>query len=460
MLKKVLIANRGEIAIRIIRACRELSIRTVAIYSKEDKDMLHVSIADEAYCIGPYKASESYLNKEAIIELAKFTSCDGIHPGYGFLSENSDFAQMCEDEGIKFIGPSAKAIKLMGDKVNARALMIKNKVSVVPGSKDEIKSFDEAIKIAKEIAYPVLIKAAGGGGGKGIRKVERQEDLKLAFESARAEANSNFSNPKMYIEKCIVDPRHIEVQILRDSFGNCLSLGERNCSIQRNNQKIIEEAPAINLPKEVKELMYKQAKIAANACDYEGAGTVEFVVDKDNNFYFIEMNTRLQVEHTITEMVTGIDLVKEQLRVASGFKLSIKQSDINLNGYAIEARINAEDPLRNFMPQAGYIKNFYQAGGFNVRFDSYLYQGCRISPFYDSMCGKLIVYDKTRMGAIRKLRRALEETIIFGVTTNIDFIYTILFNKSFIRGSYTTAFLKENMDELIKIMEGFYQWIC
>ncbi|RLK63051.1 acetyl-CoA carboxylase biotin carboxylase subunit [Atopobacter sp. AH10] len=457
MLKKVLIANRGEIAIRIIRACREMNIRTVAIYSKEDVDMLHVSLADEAYCIGPYKASESYLNKEAIIQLALAKSCDGIHPGYGFLSENDEFAKMCEDEGIKFIGPSSDAIRLMGDKVNARALMMEHGVNVVPGSKEPVDNLEEIEKIAEEIGYPILIKAAGGGGGKGIRKVNRSDELKMAFESARAEVKANFSNPKMYVEKCIERPRHIEVQILRDSYGNCISLGERNCSIQRNNQKVIEEAPAFNLADDVKQMMYEQAKTAAHACHYENAGTIEFIVDHNENFYFIEMNTRLQVEHTVTEMVTGIDLVKEQLRIASGFRLAIQQEDVKIKGYALEARINAEEPLKNFMPQAGTVKNFYQAGGYNVRFDSYLYPTCKISPFYDSMCGKLIVYDRTRMEAIRKLRRALEETIIFGVKTNIDFIYTILFNKTFVKGSYTTAFISENMDEIMELMEGFYQ---
>lgn len=457
MLKKVLVANRGEIAIRIIRACRELSIRTVAIYSKEDAGMLHVSLADEAYCIGPYKASQSYLNKEVILQLALAKSCDGIHPGYGFLSENADFAKMCEEEGIKFIGPSSDAIRLMGDKVNARALMMAHNVSVVPGSKEPVDQVEEAERVARAIGFPILIKAAGGGGGKGIRKVTQLEDLKRAFEAARAEAQANFSNPKMYIEKCIERPRHIEVQILRDAYGHCIALGERNCSIQRNNQKVIEEAPATHLPQAVKEKMYEEAKIAAKACQYENAGTIEFIVDKDGNFYFIEMNTRLQVEHTITEMITGIDLVKEQLRIASGFHLTIQQEDVHIKGYAIEARINAEDPLKNFMPQAGTVKNFYQAGGYNVRFDSYLYPNCQISPFYDSMCGKLIVYDRTRMEAIRKLRRALEETIIFGVKTNIDFIYTILFNKNFVNGSYTTAFIPENMEEIMRLMEGFYQ---
>lgn len=455
MIKKVLIANRGEIALRIIRACRELQIKTLAIYSKEDKNQIHVKYADEAVCIGKAKSSDSYLNINAIITVAKAKSCDAIHPGYGFLSENYDFAKACEDENIKFIGPSSKVIALMGDKISARKLMQENNVNVIEGSEGQVHNIEEAMEIAKKIGLPILLKASNGGGGKGIRKVTSFEELERNFLEAQQESKNAFSSEKIYIEKFIENPRHIEVQILADSHKNVISLFERNCSIQKRNQKLIEEAPAINIPQAVKEDLYKQAIKAAKACNYENAGTIEFVMDKDNKFYFIEMNTRLQVEHPVTEMITGIDIVKEQLKIASGLSLSYKQEDIKCNGYAIECRINAESPLENFISQSGKVNFLFAPGGFNTRFDSYLFSGANVSPYYDSMVGKIIVFDKTRINAIRKLRRAIEETIIEGVKTNIYFSYAISFDKDFIRGNYDTSFINKKQDNLLEIMKGY-----
>ncbi|WP_036728411.1 acetyl-CoA carboxylase biotin carboxylase subunit [Peptoniphilus mikwangii] len=455
MLKKILVANRGEIALRIIRAAQELQIKTVAIYSVEDRESLHVKFADEAVCIGPARSKDSYLNIDNIIMAAKATNCDGVHPGYGFLSENPNFVAKLEEEGLKFIGPSSEVIEIMGDKIRARKLMLKNGISVVPGFDGEVDGVSDAIEIAKKIGYPILIKAAGGGGGKGMRKVYSESDIKVAFESAKSESIAAFNNGSMYIEKLIENPRHVEVQILADSFGNVVSLFERNCSIQRKNQKMIEEAPCFGIDNTIREKLYKESIKAAKACNYENAGTIEFVMDDENNFYFIEMNTRIQVEHPVTEMITDIDIVKEQLKIASEMKLNFNQSDIKRNGYAIECRVNAESPFNKFLSQSGEVKFLYGPGGVNTRFDSHLYTGAKISPFYDSMIGKIIVHDKTRIGAIRKMRRAIEETIVVGIDTNLYLLYAILYNFDFIKGKYNTSFIERELDGLLKLMENY-----
>ncbi|RVU54839.1 acetyl-CoA carboxylase biotin carboxylase subunit [Anaerosphaera multitolerans] len=455
MIKKLLIANRGEIALRIIRSAQELQIKTVAVYSTEDVDQLHVKFADESICIGPAQSVESYLNVDNIISAALSTNCDAVAPGYGFLSENASFVKNLEEVGLKFVGPSSEIIEMMGDKIAARNLMIKNGVPVVPGSDGKVESEEEAFEIAERIGYPLLIKASGGGGGKGMRRVFRSEDLKREFNAAKSEAIAAFNNGDMYIEKLIVNPKHVEVQILADKFSNIVALGERDCSIQRKNQKMIEESPCVRLNDDKRKELYETAIRAAKACNYENAGTVEFVLDEENKFYFIEMNTRIQVEHPVTEMVTNIDLIKEQLRITSGLRLSIKQEDVKVEGCAIECRINAENPLNNFMPESGEVEFFYGPGGVNTRFDSYLYSGARVSPYYDSMLGKIIVKDKTRLGAIRKMRRALEEIIIDGVSTNQYLLYAILFDIDFIRGNYSTSFIEEKLDELLNLMEAY-----
>ncbi|SHH56933.1 acetyl-CoA carboxylase, biotin carboxylase subunit [Anaerosphaera aminiphila DSM 21120] len=455
MIKKLLIANRGEIALRIIRSAEELQIKTVAVYSTEDAEQLHVKFADESVCIGPAKSSESYLNINNIISAALATKCDAVAPGYGFLSENAKFVRALEEAGLKFVGPSSEVIDMMGDKIAARDLMKKNGVPVVPGSDGEVVDVEEAFIIAEKIGYPVLIKASGGGGGKGMRRVYKSEDLKIEFESAKSEAIAAFNNGSMYIEKLIVSPKHVEVQILADKYSNIIALGERDCSIQRKNQKMIEETPCIRLTEEKRKELYSAAIKAAKACNYENAGTVEFVLDRENNFYFIEMNTRIQVEHPVTEMVTGVDLVKEQLKITSGLKLKIKQEDININSYAIECRLNAEKPLENFLPESGNVNFFYAPGGVNTRVDSYLYSGAKVSPYYDSMLGKIIVKDSTRIGAIRKMRRALEELIIEGIKTNQYLLYAILFDMDFIRGNYSTSFIEDKLEELLNLMEAY-----
>lgn len=447
MLKKVLIANRGEIAVRIIRACKELNIKTVAIYSTEDKNALHVKLADEAICVGFSKSNESYLNINNILTAAINLNCDGIHPGYGFLSENYKFAEEVEKLNIKFIGPSSKVIKTMGDKIKAKEIMQKNNVPTVPGSIGVIKDAKEAMSIAKDIGLPVLIKAAGGGGGRGMRRVYDIKNVENEFREARKEAISVFNNGDMYIEKLIENPKHVEIQILADSYGNVISLGERDCSIQRKNQKMIEESPCPSINENLREEMSKNAILAAKACNYENAGTIEFVLDKDK-FYFIEMNTRLQVEHPVTEMVSGVDIVKEQLKIASKMPLCIKEN-VKIRNHSIECRINAENPFKNFMPEAGKVEFLNVPGGKNVRFDTYLYSGCKISPYYDSMVGKLIVCDKTRAGAIKKLRTAIEELVVDGVMTNSILQYSILFNDEFIRGDYNTSFIEKNLDTLL-----------
>ncbi len=449
MFKRILIANRGEIALRIIRTCQEMDIETLAIYSPADKSQLHVELADRAVCIGGNKASDSYLNIPSIIETALKFECDAIHPGFGFLSENSEFAKACEDNGITFIGPSAKVIDQMGNKNSARELMIKNGIPVVPGSDGFIKSLDEALKTADEIGYPVLVKASFGGGGRGLRRANDEKELKEAFLTAKKEAESCFGNDEVYIEKLILNPKHIEFQLLGDKHLNIVHLGDRECSVQRKNQKLIEEAPSKTLTKELREKMGEAAIKAGKACGYYSAGTVEFVLDSNNNFYFIEMNTRIQVEHPITEMITGIDIVKEQIRIAAGLKLGFTQEDIKLTGHAIECRINAEDPRNDFRPSPGKIDFMHFPGGNGIRIDSALYTGGEISPFYDSMTAKIIAYAPTRLEALRKMRRAIEETIIDGVTTNIELIHLILYHPEFIKGTYTVSFIENHLDEIL-----------
>lgn len=449
MFKKILIANRGEIALRVLRACKELGIETVCIYSKEDKEQLHVKLSDYAYCVGENSPTHSYLNINAIVTIAIKTGCDAVHPGYGFLSENANFAKILEENNIKFIGPNSKTIKLMGDKLQARNLMLKHNIPIVPGS-DNISNFSEAKEFAKKIGYPILIKAAKGGGGKGMRKVFNENELENAFLSAKKESLEAFSSDELYIEKLILNPKHIEFQIIRDSFGNCIHLGERHCSIQRKNQKMLEEAPYKFMDDNLRKTMGDIAVKIANISNYENVGTIEFILDENNNFYFIEMNTRLQVEHPVTEMITGIDLVKEQLKIASKVRLNYTQQDINFDGHSIEIRLNSEDPLNNFFPSSGNIDFLFSLGGFNVRFDTYIYNGSNISPFYDSMLGKIIVKGKTRLEAIKKLRTTIENTIISGVKTNLSYQYSILHTKDFIKGDYDTNFIEKNHKEILK----------
>lgn len=445
MFKKVLIANRGEIAVRIIRACKELGIKTVAVYSEIDKDSLHVKIADESVCIGPYPSKDSYLNIQNILSACVLTGAEAIHSGFGFLSENSRFAKMCEECNIKFIGPSWQAIDLMGNKARARQIMKDANVPVVPGYEGFIDSDEDAIKIAKEIGFPVMIKAASGGGGKGIRIVRSEAEFIDNYNSAKLESKANFDDDRMYIEKFIENPKHIEFQLLSDSFGNCIYLFERDCSVQRRNQKVIEEAPSTILSDEVRSLMGNAAVNAAKAVSYENAGTIEFLVDKNNDFYFMEMNTRIQVEHPITEMITGIDLIKEQLKIASGLKLDIKQEDLKITGHSIECRINAEDPYNNFMPSPGLIKNLILPGGMGVRIDSSMYPNYKIPHCYDSMIAKLIVHGENRQEAISRMKRALSEFMVEGIKTNINYHLSILESDKFIDGSYDTSFLSSEL---------------
>ena len=447
MFKKLLIANRGEIAVRIIRACREAGLHTVTVYSTADKHSLHAQIADESVCIGPAPSKDSYLNMQAVIEAARLTGADAIHPGFGFLSENAEFAQLAEDNGIAFIGPSPRAIRLIGDKANAKKTMKNAGVPVVPGSDGELTDTFEAKRLAEQIGYPVMIKASAGGGGRGIRRVDRPEDLEHAMELCKSEAKSCFGNDGIYMEKFIIDPKHIEFQILADSAGNVVHLGERDCSMQRYNQKVIEETPSPVMTPALRERMGRAAVAAAHACGYTNAGTVEFLLDKDKNFYFMEMNTRIQVEHPITEEVTGVDLVKEQIRIAAGEKLPFTQSDIQMRGHAIECRINAEDPERDFRPSPGTITALHTPGGLGVRVDTAAFQGYTIPPFYDSMIGKLIVHAPTRKEAIARMTWALSEFIVEGVDTNVDFQLSLIRDKAFIDGSYTIAYLTRLLEE-------------
>ena len=443
MLKKILIANRGEIAVRIIRACREMGIRTVAIYSEADKTALHTKLADEAVCIGPAKSTNSYLNIKAIIEAAYLTGCDSIHPGFGFLSENVKFAKICEEIGIKFIGPNYKMIELMGNKSKAKETMKNVGVPVVPGSDGLISSLKEAKEIAKSIKYPVILKASAGGGGKGIRIAYSEEELIKAYEVVKQESLTSFNDDSVYIENYIENPRHIEIQIMADEHGNCVHLGERDCSIQRKNQKILEETPSSIINDKIRKKMGEIAVNAIKKVGYYNVGTIEFLVDKNRDFYFMEMNTRVQVEHPVTEMVTGIDIIKEQIKIASGETLEFSQKDIKITGHSLECRVNAENPDKNFMPCPGKISGLHLPGGNGIRIDSAIYAGYEIPIYYDSMIAKIIVHGNNRQESIEKMKSALGEFIIEGVDTNIDFLYKILENENFKTNNYTTSFLKD-----------------
>lgn len=445
MFEKILIANRGEIAVRIIRAARELGISTVAVYSEADKEALHTMLADEAICIGPARSTDSYLNMNAVISAAVVTGAQAIHPGFGFLSENSRFATLCSEVGIKFIGPSGSVMDTMGDKINARAEMIRAKVPVIPGSDGEVYTAEEALEIAQEIGYPVMLKASAGGGGKGIRKVEKAEDLVAAFESASSEAKAAFGNGAMYMEKVVYPARHIEVQILADQYGHVIHLGERDCSLQRNNQKVLEEAPSIAIGHTMRERIGQAAVRAAQSVGYENAGTIEFLLDEaKGEFYFMEMNTRVQVEHPVTEFVTGVDIVKEQIKIAFGQRLSIEQEDIHITGHSIECRINAENPAFHFAPSPGTISNLYlPSGGVGLRVDSAVYPGYTIPPYYDSMIAKVIVHGENRFEALMKMQRALYELEIEGVLTNTAFQLDLISDKRVVAGDYDTAYLME-----------------
>jgi len=445
MFNKILIANRGEIALRVMRACREMGIKTVAVFSEADKASAHVSFADEAICIGPAPSNRSYLNIPNIISAAKVSGAEAIHPGYGFLAENASFAEMCEEAGIVFIGPSAYAMETMGAKAKARETMIKAGVPVVPGSEGIITSEEEAIAVAKKIGYPVIVKASAGGGGRGMRVAEDDASLKQAFQMAKSEAESAFGDSRVYIEKFIEEPKHIEIQVLADKYGNAIYLGERDCSLQRRHQKLLEEAPSAAVSPELRQKMGEIAVRAAQAVKYHSAGTVEFLLDKHGNFYFMEMNTRIQVEHPITEMVTGVDLLKEQIRIAAGEPLGYKQEDIKISGWAIECRINAEDPEHNFRPSPGIITSYHVPGGFGVRVESAVYQGYAIPPYYDSMIGKLIVWAPSREEAIQKMKCALQEYKIEGIKTTIPFHLKVLDNEYFRKGEVFTNFIVSKM---------------
>ena len=442
MFNKILIANRGEIAVRIIRACREMGIRTVAVYSEADKDCLHTLLADEAICIGPAPSSQSYLNMERILSATVAMKADAIHPGFGFLSENARFAKLCQQCNITFIGPSAEIINRMGNKSEARNTMMQAGVPVVPGSKEPVYTAEDGLVMAKEIGFPVMIKASSGGGGKGMRISRSEEDFTEHFNAAQLESVKGFSDDTMYIEKYIEKPRHVEFQIMGDKFGHVVHLGERDCSIQRRHQKVMEESPCEVISPELRKKMGEVAVKAAKAVNYENAGTIEFLLDKDKNFYFMEMNTRIQVEHPVTEMVSGIDLIKEQIRVAAGEPLSVSQEDIQIKGHAIECRINAENPKKHFMPCPGRITNVHIPGGNGVRVDTHIYNDYKVPANYDSMLMKLIVYDKDRASAIAKMRSALGEVIIEGIETNIDFQYEILENEAFQKGDTYSGFIE------------------
>ena len=447
MIHKVLIANRGEIAVRVMRSCREMGIRTVAVFSEADRTARHVLYADEACLIGPAASRESYLNIDKIIMAAKRHGVDAIHPGYGFLSENSEFARRCREEGIIFIGPDPETMDAMGDKISARKHMIAAGVPVVPGTEQPLQSVEEAKEICNRIGYPVMLKASMGGGGKGMRLIHSESEVEEAYNTARSESMSSFGDDTVYLEKFVEEPHHIEFQILGDNYGNAVHLFERECSIQRRNQKIVEETPSPFVTPELRQKMGEAAVAAAKAVNYKGAGTIEFLVDKHRNFYFLEMNTRLQVEHPITEEVVGVDLVKEQLRIANNEPLHFKQEDLKQRGHAIECRINAEDPSKNFRPCPGRITDMYLPGGKGVRIDSAIYSGCEVSPYYDSMITKLIVFAATRKEAIAKMHRALGEVIIEGITTNIDFLYEIMERPDYQEGDFTIQYLEKVLEE-------------
>ncbi|HEY8392047.1 MAG TPA: acetyl-CoA carboxylase biotin carboxylase subunit [Capillibacterium sp.] len=448
MFGKILVANRGEIALRVIRACKELGIETVAIYSEADQDALHVRYADEAVCVGPAAPGKSYLNIINIISTATITGVDAIHPGYGFLAENPRFVEICETHHLKFIGPSAQVMEKMGDKSRAKRIMREQGIPVIPGSDGPVTSIEEAEEVAAAIGYPVIIKAAAGGGGRGMRVVSSPAELKQALQTAQIEAEAAFGEPEVYLEKYLEEPRHIEIQILFDEYGNGVYLGERDCSLQRRHQKILEEAPSPRVSPELRKALGEAALKGARAIGYTNAGTVEFLVDKDDRFYFMEMNTRIQVEHPVTEMVTGIDLVKQQILIAAGEKLPWRQEEITIRGHALECRINAEDPEKNFLPQPGPIKFYHAPGGPGIRVDSAAYSGCVISPYYDSLVAKLIAWGETREEAIARMIRALEEYEIDGIPSTILFHLEILYHPDFLKGEYTTDFIHNLLNEL------------
>jgi len=442
MFKRVLVANRGEIAVRVIRALKELGIESVAVYSEADKDSLHVEMADYAICIGPAPSKESYLNFSRILSAAEIAGVDAIHPGYGFLSENPDFVELVEASGFVFIGPSSSSIRLMGDKIEAKRSMKKVGVPILPGTEAPVSSLDEAIKVVKEIGLPVIIKAAAGGGGKGMRVVRDMDTLERAFTMAQKEAEAAFGDPRVYIEKYIERPRHVEVQVIGDRYGNMVHLGERECSIQRRHQKLLEESPSPAVTPEMRKKIGEYAVKGALSIGYYSAGTLEFLLDQDGNFYFMEMNTRIQVEHPVTEWVTGIDIVKLQILIAMGEKLSLKQEEINFTGHAIEVRVNAEDPERGFTPSPGKIELLHLPGGPGVRVDTHIYQGYTIPPYYDSLIMKIIVHDRDRLSAISRMKRALEETVVGGIKTTIPFFLKLLENEDFVQGKVDTHFLE------------------
>lgn len=444
-MNKILIANRGEIAVRIIRACKEMNIKTVAVYSEVDRDALHTKLADEAICIGPANSKQSYLNVKNIIEAANITKADSVHPGFGFLSENSQFAKICEESNIKFIGPKSEVIDMLGNKSNSKEMMRKEGIPVIPGSNGSVKDLKEAILICEKIGYPVMLKASAGGGGKGIRVVNSFEELEMNYNLVKQESKNAFSDDDIYIEKYIKEPRHIEIQILADEHGNVLHLGERDCTIQRNHQKVIEETPSPVIDEKLRNKMGNIAVKIAKLAGYTSCGTVEFLVDSDKNFYFMEMNTRIQVEHPITEMRTGIDLVKEQIRIAAGEELKFKQKDIEFKGHAIECRINAENPNKNFMPSPGRINEVNFPGGNGIRIDTAIYNGYTVPSNYDSMLAKVISYGANRNEAISKMKRALEELVIDGIDTNRNFLFDIIKNPNFIRGNYDTSFISKEI---------------
>ncbi|HQQ23484.1 MAG TPA: acetyl-CoA carboxylase biotin carboxylase subunit [Spirochaetota bacterium] len=443
MFKKILIANRGEIAVRIIRACREMGIQTVAVYSEMDKDALHAQLADEAVCIGPASSKSSYLNMNNIISATILTHAEAIHPGFGFLSENARFAEMCKECGITFIGPDPEMINLMGNKSVAKQTMNKAGVPTIPGSDGAVETVQEALKLADGMGYPVMIKASAGGGGRGMRLVWNKEELPKLFDSAKSEAKAAFGDDTMYMEKFLENPRHIEFQIIGDEFGNVVHLGERDCSLQRRNQKVLEESPSPIMTEDLRKKMGEAAVKAAKAIKYKSAGTIEFLLDKHNNFFFMEMNTRIQVEHPVTELVTGIDLIAEQIKVAAGQKIEFKQNEIHVNGHAIECRINAEKPSENFRPSPGKITSLHLPGGYGVRLDTAVYQGYTIPPTYDSMIAKLIVHGKTRTEAIARMKRALGEFVIEGIDSNIDFQMELMDDKNFVEGNFDTQYINK-----------------
>ena len=447
MIRKILIANRGEIAIRIIRACREMGIETVAVYSEADREALHTQLADEAVCIGPAAAKDSYLNMEQIISATMITGADAIHPGFGFLSENSQFAKLCEACHITFIGPDSDIIARLGNKAVARQTMVDAGVPVIPGCQKALTDVKEALEIAKGIGFPVIVKAVLGGGGKGLRVAYNEDEFENAFLMAQKESGLAFGDESMYLEHFVENPRHIEFQILADNYGNVIHLGERDCSVQRNHQKVIEESPSAVVDEELREKMGQAAVLAAKAAGYKNAGTIEFLLEKDKSFYFMEMNTRIQVEHPVTEMRTGIDIVKEQIKIAAGEKLKFKQKEIEYKGHSIECRINSENPNKNFMPCPGKINGINLPGGNGIRIDSAIYSGYTIPPYYDSMIAKIIVHGNSRNEAISKMKRALEELVIDGVETNRDFLFDIIRKPNFIRGDFDTSFIEKEMNK-------------